>query len=65
MHPLKMNAVQHQTAILNLRCITIRLSDAGERQRPTKLIYPNHRPSPWLTEAAAPRSLQPIVRHPN
>jgi hypothetical protein len=23
------------------------------RQRQTKLIYPNHRPSPWLIEAAA------------
>ena len=32
----------------------MRLSDAGLHQRPTKLIYPNHRPSPWLT-GGAPR----------
>jgi hypothetical protein len=30
----------------------MRLSDAGMRQRKTKLIYPNHRPPPWSTEAA-------------
>jgi hypothetical protein len=30
--------------------ITIRLSDAGMRRRQTKLIYPDHRPFPWLTE---------------
>jgi hypothetical protein len=40
----------------------MRLSDAGLRQRPTKLIYPDHRPSPWLTEDDASRSLEPIVR---
>jgi hypothetical protein len=40
----------------------MRLSDAGLRWRPTKLIYADHRPTPWLTEAAAPRSLEPIVR---
>jgi hypothetical protein len=38
------------------------LSDAGLRRRQTKLIYPDHRPSAWLTEDAAPRSLEPIVR---
>jgi len=43
----------------------MRLSDAGLRCRPTKLIYPNHRLPPWLTEAAAPRSLEPIVRRPH
>ena len=32
--------------------LTMRLSDAGMRQRKTKLIYPNHRPSPWSTKAA-------------
>ena len=32
--------------------ITMRLSDAGLRQRQTKLIYPNHRSPPWLTEDA-------------
>jgi len=31
--------------------LTIRLSDARERCRKTKLIYPHHRPSPWSTEA--------------
>jgi hypothetical protein len=31
----------------------MRLSDAGVRRQETKLIYPNHRPTPWLTEAAA------------
>ena len=40
----------------------MRLSDAGLRQHPTKLIYPNHRLPPWLTEDATPRSLEPIVR---
>jgi hypothetical protein len=42
--------------------LTMRLSDAGLRSRQTKLIYPDHRPSPWLIEVSAPRSLQPIVR---
>src|SRR3984885_12383170 len=32
--------------------LTMRLSDAGLRRRNTKLIYPNHRPPPWLTEDA-------------
>jgi hypothetical protein len=40
----------------------MRLSDAGLRRRQTKLIYPNHRPSPWSTEDAVPRSLEPLVR---
>jgi hypothetical protein len=40
----------------------MRLSDAGWRQRQTKLIYPNHRLPPWLIEDATPRSLEPIVR---
>jgi hypothetical protein len=43
----------------------MRLSDAGLRRRPTKLIYPNHRLPPWLIEAATPRSLEPIVRRPH
>jgi hypothetical protein len=30
----------------------MRLSDAGLRCRPTKLIYPDHQPSPGLTEDA-------------
>src|ERR1700733_11409083 len=42
--------------------LTMRLSDAGLRRRPTKLIYPHHRLPPWLTEYATPRSLEPIVR---
>jgi hypothetical protein len=33
--------------------LTMRLSDAGLRQRQTKLIYPNHRLPPWLTKDAA------------
>jgi hypothetical protein len=41
--------------------LTMRLSDAKLRRRQTKLRYPDHRPSPWLTNAAAPRSLEPIV----
>jgi Phage integrase family len=40
----------------------MRLSDAGVRQQPTKLIYSDHRLPPWLTEEATPRSLEPIVR---
>jgi hypothetical protein len=35
-------------------CLTVRLSDAGLRRRQAKLIYPDHRPTPWLTEDAAP-----------
>src|SRR5580658_183086 len=42
--------------------LTMRLSDAGLRRHQTKLLYPNHRSAPWLTEDAAPRSLEPIVR---
>jgi hypothetical protein len=30
--------------------LTMRLSDAGLRQRKTKLLYSNHRLPPWLTE---------------
>src|ERR1700733_10887842 len=30
----------------------MRLSDAGLRQRKTKLLYPNHRLPPWFTEDA-------------
>jgi hypothetical protein len=37
---------------MSQKALTIRLSDAGVRQRKTKLIYPNHRPFPWSTEAA-------------
>jgi hypothetical protein len=40
----------------------MRLSDAGLRFQQTKLLYPDHLPSPWPTEDAAPRSLEPIVR---
>src|SRR3981189_1161490 len=29
-------------------------SDAGARRRQTKLICPNHRPTPWLTEKHDP-----------
>ena len=32
----------------------MRLSDAGLRRRQTKLIYPNHRFPPWLTEDTTP-----------
>ena len=34
------------------RDLTMRLSDAGLRQRQTKTLYPNHRPPPWLIEDA-------------
>jgi hypothetical protein len=30
----------------------MRLSDAGVRRQETKLIYVDHRPTPWLTEDA-------------
>ena len=33
----------------------MRLSDAGLRRRQTKVLYPNHRFPPWLTEAATTR----------
>jgi hypothetical protein len=32
--------------------LTIRLSDAGLHQRQMKVLYPNHRFPPWLTEDA-------------
>ena len=32
--------------------LTMRLSDAGLRQRQTKALYPNHRPPPWPNEDA-------------
>jgi hypothetical protein len=32
------------------KSLEMRLSEAGLRQQPTKLIYPNHRSPPWLTE---------------
>ena len=32
--------------------LTMRLSDAGLRQRQTKAVYLNHRFPPWLTEDA-------------
>ena len=35
--------------------ITIRLRDAGLRQRQTKMLYPDHRLPPWLNDAAATR----------
>src|SRR5579863_4198079 len=36
-----------------IRCrLTTRLSDAGLRRHPPKLVYPNHRLPPWLTEDA-------------
>ena len=34
--------------------LTMRLSDGGLRQRQTKLIYPDHRLPPWLTEVTTP-----------
>jgi hypothetical protein len=33
-----------------MECLTMRFSDAGLRRRETKLLYLNHRPSPWLTD---------------
>ncbi len=44
--------------------LTMRLSDAGLHQRQTKALYLDHRPTPWPTEDAAPRSLEPMVRPP-
>jgi hypothetical protein len=35
--------------------LTIRLIDAGMRRHQTKLIYPQHPPSPWPTEATPTR----------
>ena len=43
--------------------LTMRLSDAGLRQRQTKALYPNHRPHSLAQRRRAPRSLEPIVRH--
>jgi len=38
-----------------------KLSDAGIRWHQSKLFYPNHRSSPWLTEAPTPRSRAGII----
>jgi hypothetical protein len=43
------------TAAKLVRRKTMRLSDAGLRRPPTKLLYLKHRSSPWLTEDASPR----------
>jgi hypothetical protein len=47
----------------------MRLSNARLRRSQTKLIYPNHRPTSWLTEDAGPhdrsnRLLGENVTHP-
>jgi hypothetical protein len=36
-----------------MRDLTMSLSDAGLRSRTAKMLYPNHRLTPWLTEDAA------------
>src|SRR6202034_4315718 len=46
-----MHQVIERNAI-HIFALTMRLSDAGLRCRQTKLIYPNHRLPPWLTEDA-------------
>jgi hypothetical protein len=38
--------------VIRIWNLTMRLSDAGLHQRQTKALYPDHRLSPWLTEAA-------------
>jgi len=35
--------------------LTMRLSGAGVRRHKSKLLYPDHRPSPWLNEDVTPR----------
>src|ERR1700760_4105880 len=42
--------------------LTMKLSDARLRRRETKLIYPDHRPTPCPSEVIAQPSLKPIVR---
>src|ERR1700742_1810185 len=50
-------AAASNTLVASLRIrLTIRLSDAGLRQRQTELLNPNHRPSPWPTEDAGSRA---------
>jgi len=44
--------------------LTMRLSDAGLRGHPTKLIYPDHRSSPWLTEDAPRDRSNRLLDHP-
>jgi hypothetical protein len=41
-----------EIAVMSGTDLTMRLSDAGLRQRQTKLIYPNHRIPPFLIEDA-------------
>ena len=65
--PISANAIRENMSAINPRTnrskivngalrrvtgLTMRLSDAGLRCRQTKLIYPNHRSPPWLTEDA-------------
>ena len=45
-----------------MRRLTMRLSDAGLRQRQTKALYPDHQPPTLAHRRRDPRSLQPIVR---
>jgi hypothetical protein len=42
--------------------LTMRLSDARGRRHKSKLLYSDHRPSPWPIEDVSPRSLEPMVR---
>src|SRR5258708_1645932 len=55
-------AINGSVARFTTSHLTMRLSDAGLRHRQTKMLYPNHRLPPWLTEDTTPRSLEPIVR---
>jgi hypothetical protein len=47
-----MNLRHDVKVTVDSRRLTMRLSDAGLRQRQTKAFYPNHRLPPWLTEDA-------------
>jgi hypothetical protein len=37
------------------------MSDARLRRLKTKLLYPDHRSPPWLTEDATPRSIELLL----
>src|SRR5258708_9490291 len=55
--PIAENCGTHGCPITRRRSvwqITMRWSDARLRRRETKLLYPNHRSTPWLPEDATP-----------
>jgi len=49
-----MQSAKRNDVFRDIGGLTMRLSDAGLRQRQTKALYSNHRLPPWRNEDAAP-----------